>query len=100
MSLDAGSARRGLGALMEASSDRLAELALLTLVAIVKAINVYQDRRSGRRPGRRATDRAAADLERRLVACEQFAAEHAKTVQRLTSRVRLLEAWRDGGPKL
>ena len=98
MTFDPGSARRGIGALLDASSDRLGELALLALVALVKAINVYQDRRSRRRTGRRATDRTAADLERRIVVCERLTAEHAKTVQRLTSKVRVLEALRDSEP--
>jgi hypothetical protein len=81
----------GLSSFLDASAERLAESGLVIILALVKAWNVYTDRRDKRRSGRRESDRSNAQLRRSITRLEAIAAELAAGLARLTTRVAALE---------
>ena len=91
MSPNAPTSRGGLGAMFDAGAEKLGEVGLLVILALVKGWNTYQDRRSTKRGGRRASDRDDAAVLRSIKRLEEIGVELTKGLAQLTARVKSLE---------
>jgi len=77
--------------MLENAADKMGEAGLMIILALVKAWNVYSEKRDKKRPGRRASDHELAHLKG---VCERTAAAVellTGALKRLTDRVEALE---------
>lgn len=91
MTLKPSASRGGFSALFDAGAEKLGEVGLLVILALVKGWNTYQDRRSTKRTGRRVTDRDDAAVLRSIKRLEEIGVELTKGLAQLTARVKSLE---------
>lgn len=94
MTADQSAARAALEQMMDAGSDRVTEIALLTVLALAKGWQTYTDRKVSTRAGRRATDLDCQRMINSQAKLEHQVEELTTTVLTLTAEIRALEASR------
>lgn len=91
MDADAPTKPGSLESFIDNGVDHVAEVGLLTILALVKAWNTYSDRTAVKRIGRRSTDADCVAMQRSQVRIEKTLQALTAAVAELTTAVHALE---------